>query len=253
MLTFCYKTDKGAVRPNNEDSLIYRTLHNNPDNFDISKYGSLFTVADGMGGHYAGEIASKMACKNILNYYKRDSITDDNLWDELKRLYFKINNNVLQRSFDVPDYNGMGTTLSTLIIREQKAWIAHVGDSRIYRIRDDIMDQITYDHTEVQRLLDEGFYTKEQAEKCSIKNILTQAIGVDQRLNVFTWSGKVLPGDRFLLCSDGLHDMVSDDEILSVILYNSGNIKKTCLHLLDKALRAGGRDNITVMMVLILG
>ncbi|KPA16714.1 serine/threonine protein phosphatase [Candidatus Magnetomorum sp. HK-1] len=252
MLTFCYKTDKGAVRPNNEDALIYRTNNNNPDSFDIKTYGSLFTVADGMGGHFAGEVASNIACKSILNYYKLKSITDDNIWDQLKRLYYRINETVLQNALNNPDFNGMGTTLSTLIIREEKAWIAHVGDSRIYRIRDGIMDQITYDHTEVQRLIDQGFYTKQQAATCSIRNILTQAIGVDNRLDVFTWAGKAMPGDRYLLCSDGLHDMVSDEEILSIILYNSGSLKNTCLQLLDKALRSGGKDNITLMVVLIL-
>ncbi|MBF0451323.1 MAG: Stp1/IreP family PP2C-type Ser/Thr phosphatase [Candidatus Magnetomorum sp.] len=246
-----YKTDKGSIRPNNEDALIYRTSDNNPEGFDITSYGSLFAVADGMGGHFAGEIASKMACQSVLDYYRLPSITDDNAWDQLNRLYYKINDTVLQRSLRTSDFNGMGTTLSTLIIRKQTAWVAHVGDSRIYLIRDGSMNQITYDHTEVQRMVEQGLFTQQEAAESPLRNVLTQAIGVDNRLNVFTWAETLHRGDMYLLSSDGLYDMIPEKKMFSIIQSNANNLTKSCHKLVDEAIRSGGKDNITVMLVLI--
>jgi protein phosphatase len=250
MLKFSCITDKGAIRPNNEDAFVYRTIKHNPEQFDIQSYGCLFSVADGMGGHFAGEIASRIACQYILDYYKIENLTDDNTWEKLKHLYFKINEYVLRQSLNTPDFHGMGTTLSTLIIRKNKAWVAHVGDSRIYLIRDGIIDQVSYDHTEVQRMIDQGLFTKEEAMKCSVRNVLTQAIGVDNRLSVFTWAETIQSGDLFLLCSDGLYDMISDEKILSMIKsHPDDRLKHICKKFIDEAMRAGGKDNMTVMLV----
>jgi len=249
MLSFCCKTDKGSVRPNNEDSFIYRTANNNPENFDIQFYGSLFTIADGMGGHFAGEVASKMACDYVLDYYRISDISDDNTWEKLKGLFFKINEIILRRSFDVSEFNGMGTTLTTLIIRKNKAWVSHVGDSRVYLIRNEEMTQISYDHTEIQRLIDQGLFTKQETERSPARNILTQAIGVDNRLSVFTWAETIQQNDMFLLCSDGLYDMMTDDHILSIIKAKEQHLEKTCKQLIDEAINAGSKDNISVILV----
>jgi len=249
MIQYAYHTDSGTIRFINEDAIIYRSHDHNPEGFDIDKYGSLFAVADGMGGHSAGEIASNMACQAILKYYHLPSISDETTWDQLKDLYYQINENILMQSRKIPDFYGMGTTLTTLIIRNNKAWIAHVGDSRIYLVRHQVMDQITDDHTEVQKMVDKGFFTPQEAGQCRARNILTQAIGVDNRLKVFTWADRIQPGDLYLLCSDGLFDMLSNEDILGIIQSNAGQFNKTCRQLVKKANKLGGKDNISVILV----
>jgi protein phosphatase len=249
MIKYAYQTDKGAVRLHNEDALIYRTDNHNPEGFDIQSYGSLFTIADGMGGHCAGEIASNMACQSILKYYHCTDLTEETMWDNLKGLYYQINENVLFQSLKISDFYGMGTTLTTLIIRNKKAWIAHVGDSRVYLIRGNEIDQVTQDHTEVQSMVDQGLFTQEEADKCSARNILSQAIGVDNRLRVFTWAELIQPGDIFLLCSDGLYDMLSNKQICAIIQYNSDRLQRACRALIDKARHAGAADNISLILI----
>jgi len=249
MIQYACKTDKGSVRLHNEDALIYRTEDHNPEGFDIESYGSLFTIADGMGGHSAGEIASNIACQEMLKYYLRTDLSEETMWDYLKGLYYQINENVLLQSLRVADFNGMGTTLTTLIIRKQKAWIAHVGDTRIYLIRGHEMDQITQDHTEVQSLVEQGLFSQEEADRCPARNVLSQAIGVDNRLRVFTWAELIQPDDMFLICSDGLSDMLSKAQIFSIIQSNANRLQRACRELLDKAKHAGGADNITIILV----
>jgi len=249
MIQYAYLTDKGIARSTNEDAMIYRSFSHNPEGFDIETYGSLFTVADGMGGHSAGEIASNMSCQNLLKYYKLPSVTDQTIWEQLTQIYFQINESVLRQSFKIPDFRGMGTTLSTLIIRDKKAWIAHVGDSRIYMIRDRTLTQVTHDHTEVQKMVDQGLFTRQEAEQSSVRNMLTQAIGVDAQLNVFTWSDVIQPDDIYLVCSDGLYDMLSHAQILSIILSNSEHLDKSCNQLLLQARRAGSGDDITMIII----
>jgi len=249
MIQYAYQTDKGDVKLHNEDALIYRTDNLNPEGFDIQSYGSLFTVADGMGGHCAGEIASNMACQSMLKYYHRTDLTEETMWDHLKGLYYQINENVLFQSMKVKDFYGMGTTLTTLVIRKNKAWIAHVGDTRVYLIRKNEMDQVTQDHTEIQNLVDQGLFTREEADKCSARNILTQAIGVDNRLRVFTWAELIQPDDMFLICSDGLYDMLSNNQILAIIQSNSDRLQRACEELVNKAKLAGGADNISLILI----
>jgi protein phosphatase len=249
MISYAYKTDKGDVRFQNEDALIYRTDDHNPEGFDIESYGSLFTVADGMGGHKAGEIASNMACQAILKYYHRKDVSEETMWDVLKGLFYQINENVLLQSMKIADFHGMGTTLTTLIIRKQKAWIAHVGDTRVYHIRKHEIDQVTQDHTEVQDLVEQGLCTQEEANQCNARNVLSQAIGVDNRLRVYTWAELIQPDDIFLICSDGLYDMLSCQHIFSIIQSNTGQLQRACNELVDQAKRAGGADNISIILV----
>jgi len=252
MLQYAYITDNGSVRMHNEDALIYRTFDHNPEAFDIDSYGSLFTIADGMGGHNAGEIASNMACQALLKYYSRTDLSEETMWDHLKGLFYQINENILLQSMKVSDFNGMGTTLTTLIIRKQKAWIAHVGDSRVYLIRGHDMDQVTQDHTEVQTLVEHGIFSQDEANNCKARNVLSQAIGVDNRLRVFTWAELIQPDDMFLLCSDGLYDMLSHKQIFSIITSHSGQLQRACRELVRLAKRAGGADNITIILIKIL-
>jgi len=249
MIQYAYQTDKGSVRQQNEDAMIVRTDSFNPEGFNIESHGSLFTVADGMGGHNAGEIASNMACQLILKYYHLPDISEETMWDNLKGLFFRINENILLQSMRISDFNGMGTTLTTLIIRKQKAWIAHVGDTRVYLIRGYEMDQVTHDHTEIQSLIDQGLFTREEAKKCTSRNILTQALGVDNRLRVFTWAELIQPGDMFLVCSDGLYDMMSHKHMFSIIQSNSNQLQRACKELVAKAKFQGGTDNISLILI----
>ena len=249
MIQYAYQTDKGSIRLQNEDAFIYRTNDHNPEGFDIESYGSLFTVADGMGGHCAGEIASNMACQAMLNYYKCTGLSEETMWDHLRGLYYQINENVLIQSMKIVDFNGMGTTLTTLIIKNNKAWIAHVGDTRAYLIRGHEMHQITQDHTEVQNMVEQGLFTQEEANRCPSRNILSQAIGVDNRLRVFTWADLIQPDDIFLLCSDGLYDMLLKEKIFSIIQSNANKLQPACRKLVGEANLGGGADNITVILV----
>ena len=249
MIQYANQTDKGSIRSHNEDALILRTIDHNPEGFDIESYGSLFTIADGMGGHNAGEIASNMACQAMLKYYHLTDLNEETMWDCLKGIYYQTNENVLLQSLKVIDFNGMGTTLTTLILRKQKAWIAHVGDTRVYLIRGREMLQVTHDHTEIQSMVDQGLFSQDEVNRCPARNILSQAIGVDNHLRVFTWAELIQPDDMFLLCSDGLYDMLSDDRIFSIVRSNSGNLKSACRELIEKAKRAGGADNISLILV----
>jgi protein phosphatase len=252
MIQYAYQTDRGSIRLHNEDALIIRTFDRNPEGFDIESYGSLFTIADGMGGHNAGEIASNMACQAMLKYYHRPGVNENTMWDYLKGIFYQTNENVLMQSLKIVDFNGMGTTLTTLVIRKQKAWIAHVGDTRVYIIRGHDMDQVTQDHTEIQSMLDQGLFSQEEVKQCRARNILSQAIGVDNRLRVFTWAEVIQPEDMFLLCSDGLYDMLSNDQIFSIIQSHPNQLQRACRELIEKAKRAGGADNISLILVKVL-
>jgi protein phosphatase len=250
------KTDIGYRRKNNEDSFLIiddtKIMHN------TRIFGKMFLVADGMGGHAAGEVASKMACEGMSNYYLRKpddvnfSPSPEMILNRLETVIHNTNREIYRHGQINRDYRGMGTTLSVLILFKTHALIGHVGDSRIYRQRDGSLEQITVDHTEVQALVDMGHLTDKQASVHPYRNILLQALGVSETLEkVFTRIEEVKSGDIFLLSSDGLHDLVLDMEIQKTLCdhpvpESAGN------HLVQLALENGGKDNITVVVVRIL-
>ncbi|CAN2041925.1 PPM family protein phosphatase [Candidatus Magnetomoraceae bacterium gMMP-15] len=248
-MVIAYKTDKGLIRSGNEDSLVVIGPDRNPDAFDLKKRGMLFAVADGMGGHAAGEVASKMVCDGIRDYYLGRITSDKDRLDYLENLFLTINKAVLEKAMSAVELTGMGTTLSVLILRPSSGWIVHVGDSRIYRLRNDSFKLLTRDHTEVQSLIDRGIITSEEAVDHPMRNILNQAIGVDKKIKLFKRLCSIKKNDVFLLCSDGLYDMVVETKIHNIILKNMSSPQQACDDLVQAALDAGGRDNVSVIIV----
>lgn len=247
------KTDIGLFRENNED----RFLIIDPGNeaYDVSHSGLLFAVADGMGGHAAGEVASKMACEGLLEYYEpsidRETESSDLVFrlEQLRRVIDKTNEDIYQYAQTHSEFSGMGTTLSVLVFFPEFAIIGHVGDSRIYRFRNRSLKQLTMDHTEVQAMIDTGHLTPEEAGVHPLRHALLQAVGTMAVLETIdTGIESVQPGDLYLLSTDGLHDSVSDEDIEQT-LRETGDIHIACDRLVDLALKKRGRDNITLIII----
>lgn len=228
------KSEIGRIRQTNEDS--YACV-----------FPNLYIVADGMGGHVAGEIASGMVVdtiKTMLNHQIDDHTYDENL---LQQAVFTANIAILNEARKHTAYSGMGTTISFVhIVNEQCFW-GHVGDSRIYLLRDNELIQLTKDHSLVWELVENGTITKAEARVHPQRNMLTRAVGVEENLTVDTGNLTIQKNDKLLLCTDGLTNMVSDDEIKNII--STDNIEIGIDNLIAQALQAGGIDNITAILV----
>lgn len=248
------KSDIGLRRHNNEDSYLivdqYRT------HYDLQKFGLFFVIADGMGGHAAGEIASKMACEEAVSAYYNDVVILENSGDErdlklrrMEKAFWSAHNKIVDFAKEHDELRGMGTTLSALALSDDKALIAHVGDSRIYRFRNHSCERMTVDHTENQLLIDTGKIQPEQESNHCYRHIITQALGGGGDLaSVFTRVESVRRGDLFLLCTDGLHDLVTDNEIENILIEHSSP-QATSDELVNAAIRKGGDDNVTVIVI----
>ncbi len=223
-------THVGKVRKNNEDAIIFIE----PETF---------VVADGMGGQAAGEVASQMLIDITKNFLS--AVPAPFHEDILKKAILKSNAAILREAENNPAYHGMGTTATILHIYNNRAYFAHVGDSRLYRLRNKIFEQMTQDHSYVEELVRRGEITEAEARVHPMKNILTQAVGAVEEISVDTASFPVENGDIFLLCTDGLTNMV-DDENISEILLTSLNPAED---LIQAALDNGGIDNVSVMVV----
>lgn len=224
------RTDIGRSRDHNEDGYLVRE--------------PLFAVADGMGGHRGGEVASSVALES-LEQLPKDS---DGLLRALVDRIREANRMVLERGESDPELRGMGTTLTALVTQEQKAHVAHVGDSRAYLLRDGSLQQLTEDHSLVQRMVREGELTPEQAGRHPQRSILTRALGVDAEIAVDELTLPLLAGDRLLLCTDGLTGMIDPDRIHE-ILESERDPQAASDLLVEEANGAGGDDNITVVVV----
>ena len=233
-LQVCAKTDIGLRRKNNEDL------------FFVDEELGLFIVADGMGGHAAGEVASRIAVETVCQSLQTESL--DNPQKQLIQAIEKANREVEQTANGNQAWKGMGTTLTILLLQQQQGYLAHIGDSRIYRLHNSQFEQLSDDHSLVGEQLRQGILTPEQAETSTLGNILLQAIGMTPQLDICQKSILLTTGDRFLLCSDGLTDMVSDTEIEG-ILKQSGPLIPPCEALIEKAIAAGGKDNITAIVL----
>ncbi len=230
-------TDRGLVRLNNEDSYIHRP--------DIG----LFGVCDGLGGHAAGEVASRIAVETVDQRIQDVSDPPRQLLEAVE----EANRKILRDQQNHPERLGMGTTLSALWVPDVgsgNAWIAHIGDSRIYRFRDDLLEQLTDDHSPVYRLYKEGALQKDQLRFHPQKNLIERSLGLASTVQCDIFSVEVRLGDRFLLCTDGLCDCVSDSELAESIRTVAWEDLPT--DLIDRALRCGGFDNITVVLVELL-
>ena len=244
------QTDVGMVRNNNED------------NFFIIPEKGLLVVADGMGGHASGEIASKMAIDVIRDYFDGLSNGQEKLigtyLDEFSRSTNRMasamrlaNMAVYEASRSSPQWHGMGTTLACVFVENNRLSIAHVGDSRVYLIRAGEIEQLTDDHSLVYEQVKRDLITKEEAEKSEMKNILTRAIGIAPDVDVDIDEMSLADGDILLLCTDGLTGMVLDDQILSVVTATR-DPNAACDTLIRLANENGGRDNVTVVTAYIM-
>jgi serine/threonine protein phosphatase PrpC len=225
------RSDIGRARVRNEDSYLVKE--------------PLFAVADGMGGHKGGDVASSLALQTI------DAAAAAPKQEDLEHLVEQIkeaNHRVLERGETDKDLRGMGTTVTALLTADGKAHVVHVGDSRAYRLRDGTLQQLTEDHTLVQRMVREGKLTEEEAAHHPQRSVLTRALGVDVDIPIDQLTLDVQEGDRVLLCTDGLTSMVGRDRIQE-ILEGEAEPQAACERLIDAANRAGGDDNITVIVV----
>lgn len=239
----------GLRRSRNEDSYaIYDSGVSQPS---ADNRGILFVLADGIGGHACGDLASKMACQGLTAIFDGGSagFEPQEYAKRLNDLIFSVDSRIRQRGLMDSDCMDMGSTLSALLVADKFTVTAHVGDSRIYCLREDRLTQLTTDHSFVQEMIEEGELTPEAALSHPLRSVLTRAVGTQEPLEeVEIRIVDAAPADRFLLCSDGLHDMVTFDEI-ATILGSGIDPKQSAERLVDAALRNGGRDNITIIAI----
>jgi len=248
-ISYKAQTDVGRKRKGNEDSVL-----TNPEQ-------KLFVVADGMGGHAAGEVASKLAVEAINEFVCLTSGDQEITWpfglednisydgNRLKTAIRYANRKVLEATKDRKDCEGMATTVAAVLLDGDVANVAHVGDSRIYRYRDAELSQLTSDHSWVNEQIQSGVISADQARTHPLRNVVTRALGGKADLQVDLTPSPMLPGDVLLLCSDGLTTMVPDEEIRSLIESAAGDVEKLARDLVEEANARGGEDNITVLLI----
>lgn len=243
-------SDAGLVRGHNEDST----------GADLGS--GLLMVADGMGGYRAGEVASAIAVTATVRSYRSglrgliDLIEDDETSDQqvsaegrvLRDAFRNANNLILDTADANPEYQGMGTTVVGLSFHDSQVSVGHVGDSRAYRYRGDELTQLTSDHTVRQELIDRGLYTREEADAAISRNLVTRALGIDKGVSIDVADHEFEPGDLYLLCSDGLNDMLEFEDIQKLVRQLSTDLDALAAALVRAANRAGGEDNISVLL-----
>lgn len=234
------RTDVGRVRQSNEDSVAFvAPAEGAPE----EKLGYFALVADGMGGHAAGEVASALAAEVVRRvFFSLDVPTPQ----ALKAAFEAANRAILDQATSEPACRGMGTTCTAIVIRDGRLWLAHVGDSRAYILRDGRLTQLSDDQTLHAQLVREGVLTPEEAERTPGGNVILQALGTRPEISPTIWSDG-LPlrvGDAILLCSDGLSNLVRDEEIAAIATGRAP--QEACRLLVDAALDAGGYDNVSV-------
>jgi serine/threonine protein phosphatase PrpC len=244
-------TDPGMVRSHNEDSIAADAAN------------GLVVLADGMGGYNAGEVASGMATTVIITEmrqilanaqpYQIDPRTSQVIAPRLVReQVLKANSSIYQAAQSQPQYAGMGTTLVVALFYDNRVLVAHLGDSRLYLLRDGKFRQVTRDHSLLQEQIDSGLITPEQAKNAQHKNLVTKALGIDPSVEPEMHEYPTKPGDLYLLCSDGLCDMVDDEDISMTLQALGANLKLAAQQLVQMANDNGGRDNVSVILVRVL-
>jgi serine/threonine protein phosphatase PrpC len=246
-LTLVGKTDTGRVREHNEDTIAADD--------DVG----LLVLADGMGGYNAGEVASGIAVKTITNLV-REGLAREDLGSVdrttglsrpsivLRDAITRANKIIYQTARSQAECEGMGTTVVAALFYDNRISIAHVGDSRLYRQRGSQIAQVTMDHSLLQELVDRGFYSPEEAQRAANKNYVTRALGVEPQVEVEVQEHPVDKGDIFILCSDGLSDMVEDEDIRLTISTFGANLDTVAKQLIQLANENGGRDNVSVVL-----
>jgi len=244
---FVARSEIGHARENNEDKFDFYEPDEEPL---LAARGSVYLVCDGMGGHNAGQIASELAAKQFLHAYYHLGGTAQ---EAARHAILQAHHYIAEMASKIPSRYGMGTTLTALILKQDEGILAHVGDSRCYRLREGVFEQLSRDHTLVARLVEQGVIPPEQARYHPQRNVIRQAVGVadpSEPLEPDIETFALQAGDLYLLCSDGLTDMVDDAEIEAILRDEPPT--RAAWRLVDRALANGGRDNITVVLVQIL-
>lgn len=235
-----YNTDVGRVRRENQDSVYAKQIDDN---------SALLIVADGMGGHNGGKRASSSAieniAQNILEGYK-PSLSDEEAEELLRLSISSANQSIYDDAFVNSELRGMGTTAVVALINDDTLFTANVGDSRLYLYSNGTLSQITTDHSYVESLVLRGIISKDEAKTHPQKNIITRAVGSDEIVDIDIFKNSLLKDDVILMCTDGLHGFVSEEDIIRVL---NGNIDEAAKELVSMANDNGGRDNISVITV----
>lgn len=242
-------TDIGRRRQLNEDAMF------------VDDDSGLYVVADGMGGHNAGEVASKLAVETVSKFVRRSGDDEEITWpygvdpaisinaNRLRTAIMLANKRVWKEADNREDYTGMGTTIVTGLAEEDNIILCGAGDSRAYRLRDDAFDQITTDDSWVQVALTEGLLQAEEAENHPMKNIITKAVGAKQNIELTVQEETLEDGDMYLLCTDGLHGMLTRTEILEILMTKKDDLEQAVQSLIAAANENGGKDNVTAVVL----
>jgi protein phosphatase len=228
-------TDKGLKREGNQDSFL------------VEDRLGLFIVADGVGGHFGGEVASALAVETVREVVNHPRALEFRPKEVLAQAYEEASHRIYDRALQEPKLNGMGTTMVMSYVRDESIYIANVGDSRCYLYRRPFLWQVTEDHSLINEQIRLGMMTEEQARKLIGKNVITRSVGFERDVFPDLLEREVSPGDTFIFCSDGLSGMVPDNEICSIM--NLNGVEKTAGLLMQKAIDHGGDDNVTVVVV----
>ena len=241
-------------------SHVGRKREHNEDSWNVNDMQGLYTIADGMGGHAAGEVASRLAVDVINDFIELSGNDSDITWPfeydegaslEENRIFTAIklaNMKIFEVIRERKELEGMGTTLVIMLVRGPKAFIGHVGDSRAYLVRAGQISQITSDHSWVNEQMKLGVLTRAEAASHPFRNVVTRALGGRDIIKADITTHEFQPGDVVLLCSDGLNSMLDDDSICKAITAHPGDLEAGCQALVDAANAAGGDDNITVVL-----
>ncbi len=243
------RTDVGRRRKINEDSFL------------VSPETNLYAVCDGMGGHNAGEVASRMAIETLASFVEKSAVEKEITWPwgvdaglsfDANRLQTAIklaNARVFQAADNREDLTGMGTTVVAAVVSGNRMTIGSAGDSRCYLVRNDKLRQLTRDDSWVSAALGEGILNSDDVEHHPLRNVITKAVGARDSIDIETIEHTLEPGDLALLCSDGLHGMVSDQELTRLLVPAPESLEQATARLIDSANEAGGRDNVTVVLL----
>ncbi len=233
-----YSTNIGAKRKINQDACLAAMIDNHGKEYYI------FAAADGLGGHRSGEIASQLAINYISeNLYK---VNDYFSYSDMDHFINEVNSEIVRSSIHNPELSGMATTLTLCILDDKNLSITQIGDSRAYKITKDSITRLTKDHSLVQILLDEGRLDDSSVQDHPQRNVITRALGTDSRVKIDLYNYEIDPDDIYLVCTDGLYNMVNETKILDIV--NNNNLQDAVKELINLANKNGGNDNITVLL-----
>ena len=232
----CCNTDPGLTRSHNEDTCL------------VNNDAGYFLVADGMGGAAAGEVASGLFQETVLELFSPDRDRSPELENLVMECFQSANARILSHVAEIPSHSGMGCTAELFAFHNNRFVLGHVGDSRTYRLSSGNLTQLTTDHTLVQAQEEQGLISSEQARTHSMRNVILRVVGSSEGVEVDMIHGTAVPGDIFLLCTDGLSGMVDDEQIQEILTFEAPLPLKATM-LIDQANHAGGKDNISVALI----